>query len=72
MGLLNFFTPPTKKPMMASEKIDKEYKKMRLKVFLGIFLGYAAYYLVRKNLSLAPPGMIEQGLIDKAGAGLAM
>lgn len=72
MGLLNFFTPPAKKPMIASEKIDKEYKKMRLKVFLGIFLGYAAYYLVRKNLSLAAPGMIEQGLIDKAGAGLAM
>lgn len=72
MGLLNFFTPPAKKPMMASEKIDKEYKKMRFKVFLGIFLGYAAYYLVRKNLSLAAPGMIEQGLIDKAGAGLAM
>lgn len=45
---------------------------MRLKVFLGIYLGYAAYYLVRKNLSLAAPGMIEEGLIDKAGAGLAM
>ena len=45
---------------------------MRLKVFLGIYIGYAAYYLVRKNLSLAAPGMIEEGLIDKAGAGLAM
>ena len=45
---------------------------MRLKVFLGIYLGYAAYYLVRKNPSLAAPGMIEEGLIDKAGAGLAM
>ena len=45
---------------------------MRLKVFLGIYLGYAAFYLVRKNLSLAAPGMIEEGLIDKAGAGLAM
>lgn len=57
---------------MAADKIDSEYKKMRLKVFLGIYLGYAAYYLVRKNLSLAAPGMIEEGLIDKAGAGLAM
>lgn len=57
---------------MAADKIDSEYKKMRLKVFLGIYLGYASYYLVRKNLSLAAPGMIEEGLIDKAGAGLAM
>ena len=72
MGLLNFFNPPVKKAPIAQEKIDKEYKQMRLKVFLGIFFGYAADYLVRKNLSLAAPGMIEQGLIDKAGVGIAM
>lgn len=72
MGLLNFLAPPAKKPLLPAEQIDGEYKKMRLKVFLGIYLGYAAYYLVRKNLSLAAPGMIEEGLIDKAGAGVAM
>jgi OPA family glycerol-3-phosphate transporter-like MFS transporter len=44
---------------------------MRLKVFLGAFVGYAAYYLVRKNLSLAGKGMIDDGLIDKAGIGIA-
>ena len=37
---------------------------------MGSFLGYAAYYLVRKNLSLAAPGMIEDGLVDKAGVGV--
>ncbi len=72
MGLLSFLTPPAKKPLLPKGEIDSEYKKMRLKVFLGIYLGYAAYYLVRKNLSLAAPGMIEEGLIDKAGAGVAM
>lgn len=72
MGFFSYFNPPTKKPLLEKGKIDSEYKKMRLKVFIGIFFGYAAYYLVRKNLSLATPGMIEQGLIDKAGAGLAM
>lgn len=45
---------------------------MRFRVFMGAFLGYAAYYLVRKNLSLAAPGMIEEGLVDKAGVGIAM
>ena len=39
---------------------------------MGAFLGYAAYYLVRKNLSLAAPGMIEDGLVDKTGVGFAM
>lgn len=64
--------PPSHKPEMEPQYVDREYRKMRWKVFIGIFFGYAAYYLVRKNLSLATPGMIEDGLIDKAGAGLAM
>lgn len=67
-----FFDPPQAKPLIAKEKIDKVYKSMRLRVFLGAFLGYAAYYLVRKNLSLAAPGMIEEGIVDKAGVGIAM
>ena len=68
----NFFAPPKAKPLLPEEKIDKVYKSMRFRVFMGAFLGYAAYYLVRKNLSLAAPGMIEEGLVDKAGVGIAM
>ncbi len=70
-NILNFFNPPAAKPLLPAEKIDGEYRRMRLKVFLGAFFGYAAYYLVRKNLSLAAPGMIEEGLLDKASVGIA-
>ena len=70
--MARFFDPPQPKPLLPQEKIDKTYKSMRLRVFLGAFLGYAAYYLVRKNLSLAAPGMIDEGIIDKAGVGIAM
>ena len=45
---------------------------MRFRVFMGAFMGYAGYYLVRKNLSLAAPDMISQGLIDKGKVGIAM
>lgn len=45
---------------------------MRWKVFLGAFLGYAGYYLVRKNLSLAAPDMIKDGILDAGKVGLAM
>jgi len=72
MAFLDFMAPPAHKPLLPQDKIDKEYKSMRLKVFLGIYLGYAAYYLVRKNLSFAASGMIEEGLIDKPGVGIAM
>lgn len=38
---------------------------------MGIFVGYAGYYLVRKNFSLAMPYLIEQGY-SKADLGLAL
>ncbi len=57
--MIKILQPPAPKELLPKEKIDSEYKKMRLKVFLGAFLGYAAYYLVRKNLALAMPGMIQ-------------
>ncbi|MDR3328985.1 MAG: MFS transporter, partial [Prevotellaceae bacterium] len=66
-----FLSPPAPKPRIAPQQIDRTYKAMRLKVFLGAFVGYAAYYLVRKNLSLAAPDMISAGLLDKASVGIA-
>ncbi len=70
--MARFLDPPKPKPQISAEKIDPEYKSMRLKVFLGAFLGYAAYYLVRKNLSLAAPDMINDGILDAGKVGLAM
>ncbi len=70
--MARFLDPPPPKPLLPEEKIPKVYKSMRFKVFLGAFLGYSAYYLVRKNLSLAAPGMIGEGLITKAQIGVAM
>lgn len=67
-----FLDPPKPKDPIAPEKVDKEYKSMRIKVFLGAFLGYAGYYLVRKNLSLAAPDMIRDGILDAGKVGLAM
>lgn len=67
-----FLDPPKPAAPIAADKVDKEYKAMRLKVFLGAFLGYAGYYLVRKNLSLAAPDMIKDGILDVTKVGLAM
>lgn len=70
--MARFLDPPKPKAPVATDKVDKEYKSMRIKVFLGAFLGYAGYYLVRKNLSLAAPDMINDGILDVAKVGLAM
>lgn len=51
-------------------KVDDTYKRLRWQIFLGIFLGYAGYYLVRKNFSLAMPSLVEQGY-SRGDLGLA-
>ena len=74
MSMSRFLDPPCPKAPIEDnpQKVDKEYRKMRVKVFLGAFLGYAGYYLVRKNLSLAAPDMIGEGILDAGKVGLAM
>ena len=52
--------PPPKEPI-APELVDAHYVWLREQVFLGTFIGYAAYYLLRKNFSLAIPDLLEQG-----------
>lgn len=68
---IKFFSPAQHKALLPLSRIGPEYKKQRFKVFLGIFLGYAGYYLVRKNFSLAMPDLIDQGY-SKAQLGFAL
>ena len=70
--MARFFDPPAPKQPLPSEKVPKVFNSMRWRVFIGAFLGYAGYYLVRKNLSLAAPDMIESGILDAGKVGLAM
>lgn len=59
--MLNAFKPATHKELLSESKIDSSYKRLRLQVFFGIFIGYAGYYLVRKVFSLAMPDLVELG-----------
>ena len=68
---MSLFPPAPHKDRQPLDRIDPEYKRLRWKVFLGIFLGYAGYYLVRKNFSLVMPDLIAQGY-SKGELGLAL
>ena len=68
---MNIFSPSPHIKELPADRIGPEYKKLRLKVFLGIFIGYAGYYLVRKNFSLVMPDLVEQGY-SKGDLGLAL
>ena len=53
--------------------VDREYRRHRRQVFVGIFAGYAAYYLVRNNLALAIPDLLkEYPQYSKADLGWAL
>lgn len=56
------------RPSQGAE-LDAQYKALRWQVFMGIFIGYLAYYLIRKNFSLAMPYLIDTYNYTKADLG---
>jgi OPA family glycerol-3-phosphate transporter-like MFS transporter len=54
-------------------RVDPEFRRLRRRVFAGIFVGYAGYYLVRNNLALAIPDLLaENPEFTKAQLGTAL
>ncbi|MDR2974118.1 MAG: MFS transporter [Propionibacteriaceae bacterium] len=61
--------PPALKPGLSQDTARRLYPSKRLQVFMGIFLGYAAFYLIRNNVSLVAAILNENGL-TKTGIGI--
>ena len=47
--MLSIFKPAAHKARLPAAEIDPLYRRLRWQIFIGIFFGYAAYYLVRKK-----------------------
>src|SRR5918996_5430068 len=70
IGLLKPAAPAARVP---DPEAAREYRRHRRSVFIGIFVGYAAYYLVRNNLALAIPDILkEYPQYSKAQLGTAL
>jgi OPA family glycerol-3-phosphate transporter-like MFS transporter len=71
--MFGFLKPaPAAAPVLA-DQIDPAYRQLRWQVFIGIFVGYAGYYLVRNNLALAIPDILkEHPEYSKAALGSAL
>lgn len=69
--MLNIFKPAPHIERLDDSKMDAAYKRLRLQVFIGIFIGYAGYYLLRKNFAFAIPYLQEQGF-SKTELGLVL
>jgi OPA family glycerol-3-phosphate transporter-like MFS transporter len=69
--VIGFLKPAVHREPLREDDQTGAYRRLRLQVFIGIFIGYAGYYLVRKNFTLAMPYLIEEGY-SKAELGLAL
>jgi OPA family glycerol-3-phosphate transporter-like MFS transporter len=58
--MIGLLQPAPPAPPLPAERVDPTYRRLRREVFLGIFVGYAAYYLVRNNLALAIPDILKE------------
>ena len=71
MNLLSFLSPPAYKPEQTGPEADARYRRLRWQVFIGAFIGYAGFYIVRKNFSMASP-LLEPLGFEKGELGVVL
>ncbi len=69
--ILDVFKPaPPAKRIEEPQQVDRAYRYWRMRILYSTLIGYALFYFVRKNLSLAMPGMEAELGITKAQLGI--
>lgn len=57
-SIFQFFKePPAKEVTGSEEEIKKSYSHWRLRMFYSCFIGYTTFYLCKKNIAVALPGL---------------
>lgn len=60
-AIMNFYQePPVGKPIEDKEKVDSMYSHWRMRIFYSCFIGYTVFYLCKKNIAVALPGLSEE------------
>ena len=52
--------PPIMETIQDTEKVDSMYKHWRLRIFYACFIGYTVFYLCKKNIAVALPGIMDE------------
>lgn len=58
--MIGFLRPAEFCAPLPAGRLDPEYRRLRRRVYAGIFIGYAGYYLVRNNFALAIPDLLAE------------
>lgn len=67
---LSWLAAPKPAPRKSEEEVNRLYPRLRFQVFMGIFFGYAGFYLIRNNISAIAPLLMNDTGIDKIGIGI--
>lgn len=66
----SWLAAPPPAPRLPADEVKEKYPRLRLQVFMGIFIGYAGFYLIRNNIPLIAAVILDEGWIDTFGVGL--
>lgn len=71
-AIVNIFRPDPAAEHIETDpaKVSSEFKYWQKRVLISTMVGYAAFYFVRKNLSISMPAMIDQLGITKSELGI--
>ncbi len=71
MSFFDIFKPaPVIDPIEDAAVVKKKYRYWRLRVFYGMYVGYAFYYFSRKSFTFAMPAMMTSLGFDKSELGI--
>ncbi len=59
-------------PRLPEDAIPDSYRRRRIQAFTAVYLGYAFYYLIRKNIAPALPLLMEDLEVSKAQMGIVL
>lgn len=65
-----FKEPPTKEVTGSEEEIKKKYAHWRLRMFYSCFIGYVVFYLCKRTLAVAAPGICDEFHYSNTDLGL--
>lgn len=51
-------------------EVDTTYKKWRIKILIGMYVGYTAYYFTRKSLNFIAPNLLADHILTKEMLGI--
>ncbi len=67
---LGFLSAPPALPRLPDHEIAPTYRRWRASAFMGIFIGYAGFYLIRNNVSLVASILKDHGIMSASDIGL--